>query len=230
MEAGMSAIKILIAEDVDEIRDYFASLISREEGMELIGSASSGADAVIQAAQIKPDIILMDIQMETKTAGIEAIDKIRKANPEIKVIVLTIHSRDDLLYRAYSAGAMDYIIKTSPAADILNSIRNVAANSLILRPEIANKIVGECMRIQDGQSKMKEILKVMMKITNTEFEIIKLVYDGYSYKNIAEQRFVEETTIRSEIYWILKKFNQKKMKDVISLLKEMRFFETFDLN
>jgi DNA-binding NarL/FixJ family response regulator len=226
----MSNIRVLIAEDSTEIRSYFEGIIKKELDMDIVGSASSGSEAVEKTISINPDIVLMDIQMETKTAGIEAIKQIRVYNPAIKSIVLTIHNRDDLLYRAYAAGAMDYIIKTSSIADILKSIRGVAANNLMLRPDIANKIIGECMRLQEEQGKMKEVLKVMMKITNTEFEIIKLVYDGCSYRNIAEQRFVEETTIRSEIYWILKKFKKNKMKDVIHLLKEINFFETFNLD
>jgi DNA-binding NarL/FixJ family response regulator len=75
---------------------------------------------------------------------------------------------------------------------------------------------------------MREVLKVMMKISNTEFEIIRMAFDGYSYKEIAERRFVEETTIRSEIYRILKKFNRKRMKDVILLLKEINFVDLFE--
>jgi DNA-binding NarL/FixJ family response regulator len=219
----------LIAEDSEEISGYFKAAIQQEEDMEVIGTALTGLEAVEKAAKLNPGIVLMDIQMETKTAGIDAIEKIRAANPAIKAIVLTIHSRDDLLYRAYAVGAMDYIIKTSPLNDVLKSIRAVASNNLMLRPEIANKLMGEYRRIQEEQGKVKEIFKVMMKITNTEFEIIKLVYDGYSYKGIAQQRFVEETTIRSEIYWILKKFNKRRMKDVISLLRDIRFFEIFDL-
>jgi DNA-binding NarL/FixJ family response regulator len=226
----MPKIRVMIADDLEEIRNYFKEIIQNESDMEVVGVATSGIEAIEKAAAIYPDIVLMDIQMENKTSGIDAIEEIRKINPAIKNIVLTIHSRDDLLYRAYAAGAMDYIIKTSSTTDILNSIRAAVSNNLLLRPEIASKIVGECIRIQEGQSKMKEVLKVMMLITNTEFEIIKLVYDGYSYKNIAEQRFVEETTIRSEIYWILKKFKKNKMKDVIKLLKEINFFETFNLD
>jgi DNA-binding NarL/FixJ family response regulator len=198
--------------------------------MKVVAMAASGEEAVEKASAIKPDIILMDIQMKSRTDGIEAIAKIREQDPSIKVIVLTIHSRDDLLYQAYAAGAMDYIIKTNDTTGILTSIRAVFSNTLLLRPEIANKIMGEARRVQEAQDKMKEVLRVMMKITNTEFEIIKFVYDGYSYKDIAVQRIVEETTIRSEIYWILKKFNRKKMKDVIKLLKEINFFETFNLN
>jgi DNA-binding NarL/FixJ family response regulator len=223
-------IRIIIAEDSSEIRNYFNKIIQNEADMEVAALAASGAEAVEKALLIKPDIILMDIQMESRTDGIEAIAKIHKKEPAIKAIVLTIHSRDDLLYQAYAAGAMDYIIKTNDTADVLTSIRAVASNSLMLRPEIANKIMSEARRIQETQDQMKEILRVMMKITNTEFEIIKLAYDGYSYKDIATQRLVEETTIRSEIYWILKKFNKNKMKDVIKSLKEINFFETFNLN
>lgn len=226
----MSKIRILIADDVKEIRNYFKMIIQNEADMELVGEAASGSEAVEKAIKTNPDILLMDIQMDTQSDGIDAIEKIKKYNPAIKAIVLTIHSRDDLLFRAYAVGAADYIIKTSSIVDILNSIREVMSNKLMLRPDIANKIMGEYMHIKEEQSMMKKVLKVMLKITNTEFEIIKLAYSGYSYKSIAQQRFVEETTIRSEIHWILKKFNKKKMKDVIQLLNEINFFETFDLD
>ena len=224
----MSRIGVLIADDANEIADYFAGIISQEEDMEVLALASSGEEAVVKARALNPQIVLMDIQMETKTAGIDATKQIREYNPAIKVIILTIHSRDDLIFKAYTAGAMDYIIKTSPVEDILKSIRAASSNSLMLRPEIANKIMEESRRISEKQSKMKEVLKVMMKISNTEFEIIRMAYNGYSYREIAELRFVEETTIRSEIYRILKKFDKKRMKDVILLLKEINFVDFFE--
>jgi DNA-binding NarL/FixJ family response regulator len=221
-------IGVLIVDDAREIAGYFAGIIRQEDDMEVLGLASSGEEAVEKARLLNPQIILMDIQMETKTAGLDAIKQIRDYNPAIKVIIITIHSRDDLIFKAYTVGAMDYIIKTSPVDTILKSIRDAASNNLMLRPEIANKIMEESRRISEKQSKMKEVLKVMMKISNTEFEIIRMAFDGYSYRQIAEERFVEETTIRSEIYRILKKFDKKKMKDVILLLKEINFAELFD--
>jgi DNA-binding NarL/FixJ family response regulator len=224
----MSRIGVLIADDAKEIADYFAGFIRQEEDMEVLALAFSGEEAVAKAKALNPHIILMDIQMETKTAGLDAIKQIREYNPDIKIIILTIHSRDDLIFKAYTVGAMDYIIKTSPIEDILASIRAASSNSLMLRPEIANKIMEESQRISEKQSKMKEVLKVMMKISNTEFEIIRMAFDGCSYKEIAEQRFVEETTIRSEIYRILKKFNKKRMKDVIILLKEINFIDLYE--
>jgi len=222
-----SRIRVLIAEDADDIRDYFRRIVSAEPDMEVVALASSGAQAVAEAARVQPDIVLMDIQMESGSAGIEAIQEIKLRDPDVKPIVLTIHNRDDLLYRAYTAGAMDYIVKTSATGDILKSIRAAASNSLMVRPEIASKILGECKRVESQQGMMKEVLKVMMRITNTEFEIIKLIYDGYTYRQIAEQRLVEETTIRSEICRILKKFGKGRMKDVIELLRTINFFELF---
>ncbi|MDR0997602.1 MAG: response regulator transcription factor [Treponema sp.] len=224
----MKKIRILIADDAAEIVNYFAGIIQREEDLEVAGLAFSGEEAVAKAQELDPHLVLMDIQMETKTAGIDAIERIRAFNPAIKAVILTIHNRDDLIFKAYTVGAMDYIIKTSPVEDILKSIRAAAANNLMLRPEIANKIVGEFRRISEERSKMKELLKVMMKISNTEYEIIRMVYDGYPYRKIAEQRLVEETTIRSEIYRILKKFDKRRMKDVIALLREINFFALLD--
>lgn len=223
----LSKIRVLIADDADQIRQYFRHIVSGEPDMEVAALASSGTEAVAAAMKVSPDIVLMDIQMESGTAGIQAIREISRSKPGIKSIVLTIHNRDDLLYQAYAAGAMDYIIKTSRTEEILKSIRAAFSNTLMVRPEIASKILGECKRVESQQGMVKEVLKVMMKITNTEFEIIKLSYDGYTYRQIAEQRFVEETTIRSEIFRILKKFDKRRMKDVICLLREINFFELF---
>jgi DNA-binding NarL/FixJ family response regulator len=224
----MEKIKILIAEDESEIRNYFKGIIDRTDDMEVIGIASDGEEARRIALETRPDIVLMDIQMKTRTDGIDATEKISKDAPEIKIIIITIHNRDSILFRAYAAGAMDYIIKTDPVENIISSIRAVQANSLMLRPEMAGRIIAESRRIHEEQNKMKEVLKVMMAITNTELEIIRLVNDGATYREIAEKRFVEETTIRSEIHWILKKFGKKRMKDLIELFKEINFFETFD--
>jgi DNA-binding NarL/FixJ family response regulator len=225
----MKKIRILIAEDEEEIRNYFKGIIAGTGDMEVVRTASSGEEAQKLALEKKPDIVLMDIQMKTKTDGILAADRISKVDPSIKIIVITIHNRDDYLFRAYAAGAVDYIIKTSPVETILASIRAVHANTLMLRPETANRIMAESRRVSKGQRKMKEVLHVMMRITNTELEIIRLVYEGARYSDIAEKRNVEDTTIRTEIHRILEKFHVRKMKDLIDLLREIGFFETLEL-
>ena len=120
----MSRIRIIMADDNPDICSYFSGILARQEDMELVGTASSGAEAVQLARCTSPDIALMDIQMETRVAGITASRQILKELPETKVIILTILEDDDLLFQAYWAGVIDYIIKTDDAEEILTSIRN----------------------------------------------------------------------------------------------------------
>lgn len=221
-------IKLVIADDLEEIRSYLSEEITRcSQDISVVGLAQSGSEAIKLVRKLRPDVVLMDIQMETLTAGIDAIEIIHKEFPNIKCITLSIHKNDDYLFRAYMVGASDYIVKTNSPEQIVKSIHDVVENTLLLRPEVAQKILTEYQRVQESQARMKETLQIVMKISTAEYEILKMVYDGYTYKNIAKQRFVQETTIRSQVNHILKKFKKKRMKDVISLLHELNFFENF---
>ena len=95
----MPIIKVFIADDAPEIRSYFQMIMKNEPDMEVVGTASSGKEAVEKVMKLCPDIVLMDIQMENRMAGIEAIEQIREINPNIKSIVLTIHEKDDFLFK-----------------------------------------------------------------------------------------------------------------------------------
>lgn len=219
----MNQIRILIVDDLADIRDYFAMILGKEPNFSVVGTAASGSDAVNKAMLHKPDVILMDIQMETPTAGIDAAAAILEKNPEIRVIILTIHEDDDLLFQAYCAGVMDYIVKTDSITYIVNAIRNVYENKMMLRPPIAKKIVGELTRMKAQQSSFLFALSIMSRLTNSEFEILTHIYEGQSYKDIASNRFVSIATVKSQVNSILKKFDQKNMKDVVAILKEMNF-------
>ena len=124
----MKQIRVMMADDSPEIRSYFSNILSHEADMELAGTASSGAEAVQMARELRPDIILMDIQMETRIAGISASKQILKELPGTKIIILTILEDDDLLFQAYCAGVIDYIIKTDSINQILTSVRNAYQN------------------------------------------------------------------------------------------------------
>ncbi|MBN1777826.1 MAG: response regulator transcription factor [Clostridiales bacterium] len=147
----MQTIRILIVDDNPEIRDYFISILAHEADMDVIGCASSGLEAVQKALEMKPDIVLMDIQMETRTAGITASDRILKSVPGVKIIILTILEDDNLLFQAYCAGVIDYIVKTDSISQILTSIRNANNNQLVLRPKYAEKLIEELSRVKEEQ-------------------------------------------------------------------------------
>lgn len=223
----MGKIRIVLVDDIEDIQNYFKMIISNESDMEIVGIASSGSEAFDVVIDTKPDIVLMDVEMETEFAGINAIQRIKNEMPDVKAIVLTIHKQDDMLFRAYGAGAVDYIIKTSSIVDIISSIRNVYNNNLSLRPDVTEKILTEFSRLQNEHDSLIYTLNVITKLSNAEYEILKAVYNGYSYKEIAKQRFVEEVTIRTQVTRILKNFKAKSMKDVIPILKQLKIFDVY---
>lgn len=221
-------IRILIVDDNPEIRDYFISILAHEADMDAIGCASSGMEAVQKATEMKPDIVLMDIQMETRTAGITASDRILKELPDTKIIILTILEDDNLLFQAYCAGVIDYIVKTDSISQILTSIRNANNNQLILRPKYAEKIIEELSRVKEEQKSLMYSFSILTKLSNSEFEVLKCIYQGMTSKKISEMRYVSIGTIKTQIHSILKKFEMKSMKDIIRKLDEINFSTLLD--
>ena len=223
----MNKIKIMIVDDLDKITESFEKVISSEADMEVVGTASSGAQAIEMASELKPDVILMDIQMETDDAGINATKIIKERNPQTKIIMLTIHDDADIIFNSYVAGAMDFMLKNSSVVKIIKSIRDVHANSLQMRAEVAEKILDEMARLRSENSSMLYMTNLVTKLTNTEIEILKLVYRGYKYKQIAQMRNVEEATVRTHVNHILTKLEFRNMKEVIRTLESLGVMECF---
>ncbi len=224
----MSAIRILIADDNSEVRDYFSGILRHEQDMELVGIAASGAEAVSLALKTLPDIVLMDIQMETRTAGISASGQILEKLPKTKIIILTILEDDDLLFQAFCAGVTDYIIKTDSISQILTSIRNAYRNQLVLRPVYAEKIIDELKRVREEQTSLLSSLHLLTKLSNSEFEVLKCLYQGMNARQIAEARFVSLGTVKTQIHSILQKFEMKSTKEVVRQLRLCHFDSMID--
>ncbi len=219
----MNRIRILMADDSAEVCGYFNGIISHEPDMEWVGCVSSGAEAVRTARLLRPDIVLMDIQMETRTAGITASGQIIAGLPKTKVIILTILEDDELLFQAYCAGVTDYIIKTDPTERILTSIRNAHRNQLILRPEYAEKIIEELKRVREEQHSLLYSLNTLSRLSNSEFEVLKSLYQGLNARQISEKRFVSLGTVKTQIHSILQKFGFKSVREVVRKLHEINF-------
>ena len=120
----MKKINILLADDMEQYRKHFISILKNESDFNIVGEASSGKEAVTLAKELKPDVILMDIQMEHDKAGIDATRDILQTLPDTKIIILTIHGDDDNIFDAYEAGVCDFILKTSTSDVIICTIRD----------------------------------------------------------------------------------------------------------
>ena len=134
-----------------------------------------------------------------------------------------------MLFQAFSVGAMDYIVKTDSISKIVSSIENVSRNQLQLRSDVATKIVSEFQRIQNERASLLYTLNILTKMTNSEFEVLCCIFNGNTYKEVAKTRFVSEATIKSLVNSILKKFEMKRMKDVIDLLNQVDFSQIAEM-
>ena len=218
------AIRIVVCDDMEQIKDYFVRLISTQEDMEIVGSAHDKQSVLEVVRATVPDIVLMDIQMDTEKAGIEAISEILDEFPEIKIIIITIHAEDDYIFEAFAVGAVDYIMKTESKEEIRKSIRRVYDDEEFIRPYIAKRLVNGYVKAHKMRQSFMYMLSIMTSLTNTEIEILKAAYYGKSRKEIAAERFVE---LKYHITNILKKLHYKSLRQLISDIRELALFENF---
>ena len=221
-------IKVLICDDIERIREYIGMIVSADDKIEVVGMAASGEECVSAARRYHPDIILMDIQMETENAGIVATKKITSEDPKIKIIVLTMYG-DELIMEAYHAGAVDYIIKPGTPGEIINRIKTVYANDNFIGPIIAHKVCTEYKKLKQRQESILFFINGFSNLTKTEREILKLLYLGYNKPQISKMRVSELSTTISHIKQIKKKLNFSSTKDLVSFLKKTRIFEEFGI-
>lgn len=224
----MDNIRIMIVDDSMQILNYFNSILTSEPGMEVVGMATNSKEAIEVVKVCNPDIILMDIEMETKTSGIDAIKPIKEIMPDVKVIMNTIYSDDEHIVKSFEMGALDYVTKSSSSDEILSVIRAAYNNST--RELVAKSLVNEMAKRKIQQESVILTINKLIKLTSSEMQILKLIYEGKRYSEIAKFRFVEEATVRSFVNKILKKFERKNMKMLIKELRSMKIIEFLDLN
>ncbi len=220
-------IRILIAEDVLPIREYLNMVLGHEPDMEVVETVSSGVDAVDKALATKPDVVLMDLEMETPRAGVEAICALSEKAPQIRSIVLTHFEDSETVFAAFEAGAVDYVLKNASAAEILEAVRAAAQDQSPIRSQIAKLIRTEFQAMRSERANLTATLNIVYKLTPTEMSLLRLLADGKTQNEIAGIRHVELSTIRTHVGNILKKFNEPSARVVVKKLRTMGIFEIF---
>ena len=192
-------IRVLIAEDHAVVREGLRLLISSEVGMEVVGQAADGAEAVQLNRSLQPDVILLDLVMPRKN-GIEAIDEIKQGFPEARILVLTSFAEDDKVFPAIKAGAQGYLLKDSSPQELLQGIRDTYQGEISLHPVIARKLFREINR-------PSELPLAEEPLTVREMEVLKLIAQGLSNQSIAEKLVISERTVRTHVGHILHKLH-----------------------
>ncbi|WP_284036476.1 response regulator transcription factor [Neobacillus sp. 114] len=221
----MENIHILIADDMEAHRRRLERIINSVDNLSIAASAKSGYEAVAYAAIKKPDIVLMDIEMESQMAGVKAASEIHKILPDTKIIMLTVHQDNNIVFAAFQTGIVDYLMKASPKEEIIEAIYSAYNNQSPIRPIIAEKIRTEFARIKKSEDQLTYFFKIIANLTQSELEILKLLCSGLKRKEIADIRAVEVETIKKQITSLLKKFDKNSTKEVITEVNELRLFD-----
>ena len=218
-------INVMICDDLVDIRTHFSGIINAQEDMCVVCSAATKDEAVILAKEHKPDIILMDIQMDTSKAGIDATKEITKFLPDVKIIMFTIHNDDDLIVEAYLSGAVDYMIKETEPDKLCDTIRKIYQSTDFIGPLLAATVKDN---IKKSQASILYMTTHFFKLTQTEKEILWLLYQKYSRRKIAEMRFSSEETIKIHIKHILRKLNFSNVAEMLIFLREIGIMELLE--
>jgi two-component system, NarL family, response regulator NreC len=208
--SGMTAIRVLVADDHPIIRSGLRLLLERESGFQVVAEASDGRQAVDLAERERPDVVILDIGMPNLN-GIEAAKQIVAKLPQTKVIVLSMHSDETYVLRALRAGARGYLLKDSAESDILNAIRAVQAGKAYFSPEISRMLVDDYMR----QMQQRGIDDSYELLSAREREIMQMLAEGKTNKEIATMLNLSPHTVETHRSHIFQKLNLHTLPELI---------------
>jgi DNA-binding NarL/FixJ family response regulator len=213
-------IRVLIADDQGMVRTGFTTFLSAQPDIEVIGEACNGEEAVARTAELKPDVVLMDIRMPvmdglTATRQIMGGDEATGSEPDAhvpKVLILTTFDLDDYVYEALRAGASGFLLKDASANQLAEAVRVVAAGEALIAPSVTRRLISEFARLGGPRAPSKQKLD---ELTERETEVLALIAQGLSNTEIAEKLFVAEQTVKTHVGRILMKLGVRDRAQAI---------------
>jgi DNA-binding NarL/FixJ family response regulator len=195
-------IRILIADDHTMVRQGLSQICEAEPDMQVVGQAADGQAACRLVLELQPEVVVMDINMPGLD-GVQATRRLTETNPDLGIIILTMHRQDQYIFEAIKAGARAYLLKNADSEELLQAIRAVAIGEGLLSPAIALKMIEEFRHLQDGPGENKDITL----LTELELDVLRLVAQGLPNSDIGDQLGLTEKTIRNRLTLIFNKLH-----------------------
>lgn len=219
------SIRWAICDDADYICINFQMDLGLYKEFEFVGKANDSTACLELVRQTRPDILLLDIQMETETSGVDIIPQLKDDSPKTKIIMITSFDDSEYIFAAFANGADSYLLKTTPADKIAEAMTLVHENSTMLPPEIAQKLASKSKQIAHTQKSLLYTAEIMAHLSASEYMILKEICAGHSYKEIAVLRFVDISTVRTHASRIIKKFGANSMNEVVQTIRDLNIID-----
>jgi two-component system response regulator NreC len=210
VEAAMSKIRVLVVDDHTIVREGIRLLLEGSPDIEVVGEAAEGKAALSEVRTLQPDVVLMDITMPGMS-GLEATRQIKAQWPEVQVLALTMHENEEYFFQILHAGASGYVLKGASSAELLSAIRAAARGDVFLHPSLARKLVGDYLRrVGVGEEQPS-----FDRLTPREKEVLTLIAEGYTNREIAERLVISPSTVQTHRARIMEKLNLQNRTELI---------------
>lgn len=204
-------VRIMVVDDHAVVRSGLMNLLHGKHGLEVVGEAADGEEALAKAEELKPDVVLMDLSMPHGKDGLTATGELKKQLPDTSVLILTMHDDEEYLFRAIHAGASGYILKSAPHDELLTAIQYVASGNAYLYPSATKRLMSDYLdKIKNGDN-----AGTFESLSEREKEILAKVAQGYSNKEIAEQLIISVKTVESHKSNLMDKLDLKTRPDLV---------------
>jgi DNA-binding NarL/FixJ family response regulator len=195
-------ISVLLADDQELVRSGFRLILELEDGIEVVGEAADGREAVRLAKELQPDVVLMDVRMP-ELDGIEATRRVKHSGVDTRVLVLTTFDLDEYVYGAIRAGASGFLLKDAPREQLVTAVRTVARGEALLAPAITQRLIERFV----ARPPAGEAAPAVADLSTRELEVLRLLARGLSNAEIAAELFVGEATVKTHVAHILRKLD-----------------------
>lgn len=209
-------IAVLVVDDHEVVRLGLRSLLSRGPGIEVVGEAGTGAEAVALAARIRPDVVVMDIRLPDRS-GVEACREIRSADPNVQIIMLTSHADEEAVFNSIIAGASGYLLKQMRGQELVRAVETVASGQSLLDPAVTQKVLEKMKRMVAGRQPDE-----LAQLSAQEQKVLALVAEGKTNKEIARALGLSDKTVKNYLSHVFEKLNVSRRAEAAAFFARRR--------
>ncbi len=204
-------IRLLLADDHAVLRSGLRLLLSEQPDMEVVGEAADGEEAIEKTRELNPDILLLDITMPG-IGGLDALDRIKKECPQVRIVVLTMHDDESYMERVMASGGSGYVLKKAADTELISAIRAVHQGGVYLHPSMTRALVNQLQRRSAAQERQS---RLESKLSEREREVLKLIAEGYTNKEIADMIFLSVKTVETHKAHIMDKLELRSRAELV---------------